>query len=171
MAASLAVRPRPNRPTPGTSTTRGLPIELGLGVAGGRVLAGEIGVVVGDELGDRLAHGAGKIVELARLRRRDHQRPVLGADDVVRRHHAALAVGGELGAVHIAQDLGRGAELGDEADGLGALGLDGGGAANDRGDFGGGSAVAAASGRAGKTMGRPWRNRLSASDTISIMRS
>ena len=32
-------------------------------------------------------------------------------------------------------------------------------------------AVAAANGRAGKTMGRPWRNRLSASDTISIMRS
>ena len=32
-------------------------------------------------------------------------------------------------------------------------------------------AMVGASGRAEKTMGRPWRKRLSASDTISIMRS
>ena len=40
-------------------------VELGFGPADGRVLAGEIGLVVGNELGDRLAHGAGKVVELA----------------------------------------------------------------------------------------------------------
>ena len=103
-------------------------VELGLGVADGRVLAGEIGIVVGYELGDRRAHRAGKIVKLAGLRRGNDQRPVLGANDVVRRHHAALAIGLEFGAVDVAQDLGRGAELGDEAYRLGAFALDGGGA-------------------------------------------
>ncbi len=36
-------------------------IELGLGVAGGFVLAGEIGVVIGDEFGDVLAHRIGEV--------------------------------------------------------------------------------------------------------------
>ena len=50
---------------------------------------------------------------------------------MVGRHHAALAVRGELGTVHIGEDLGRGAEIGDEARGLGALVLERTGAADD----------------------------------------
>ena len=101
-------------------------VELGFDPADGGILAGEIGIVFGDEFRHGLAHGGGKVVEFAGLRRRHDQRPVLGADDVVGRHHAALAVRGELGPVDIGQDFGAGAEVGDEARGLGALMLDGG---------------------------------------------
>ncbi len=95
-------------------------IELGFDPSHGCILADEIGIVSGDELFHCLAHGGREILEPARLGGRQHERPVLGADDVVRRHHAALAVGGKFRAVHIGEDLGRGAEVGDEARGLGA---------------------------------------------------
>ncbi len=90
---------------------------------------------------------------------------------MVGRHHAALAVGGELGAVDIGEDLGRGAEIGDEARRLGALVLDGAQAPRMIGAISAALAVALAICRAWKTTGRPCRKRLSASDTISIMRS
>ena len=93
-------------------------IELGLGRAHGRILAGEIVVVAGDEIGDALAHGGSKIAETAGLRFRQDQRRVLGADDMVRRHHAPLAVVGKLHATHIGEDLRPGAEGHDEARGL-----------------------------------------------------
>ena len=83
----------------------------------------------------------GEVVELARLRRRQHERRVLGADDVIRRDHAALAVVVKLGAIHIAEDLRPGAEGHDEARRLAArlVGRQRHGAPDDRrhlGDFG-----------------------------------
>ena len=47
-AASLALRPSPNRPSPGTRITRGIGSSSRF-VPPSRVVAGEIGVVVGDE--------------------------------------------------------------------------------------------------------------------------
>ena len=55
------------------------------------------------------------VVELTVLRRRHDQRPVLGADRVVRRHHAGLAVARDLGAIDEIEDRRAGAEIEDEA--------------------------------------------------------
>jgi hypothetical protein len=97
-------------------------------------MAGEIGVIarrIGlDRGGDVAAPG----IERARRRRRHDQRPVLGADGVVGRHHADLRIARELGAVDIGETLGRTAEaqdlpLGDA--GRAVVG-DGGEAAQDR---------------------------------------
>ena len=115
MSASFAVRPMPNRPSPGTSTTRGAESSFDLIPPTPLVLAAKIDIVVGGERRDFLLNLTGEILELAGLRRRKHQRRVLGADDVIRRHHAALAVIGELGAIHIAENLGPGSEGHDEA--------------------------------------------------------
>ena len=95
----------------------------------------EIGIVFAGELGHSLANGIGERFEAACLGVRHDQRLVLGADDVVRRHHAALAIGRKFRAVHVTQDLGRGAEIRDEADGLRAVALDGDRAADDWGDL------------------------------------
>ena len=128
----------PNRPSPGTSTTRGAEFEFRFGVAGALVLAAKIGIVAAGELGDFLLDLTGEIGELARLRRREHERCVLGADDMVGRHHAALAVVGKLSPIHVAEDLRPGAEGHDEARRLAAW-LVGGqchGATDDRRDLG-----------------------------------
>jgi hypothetical protein len=109
-------------------------VELGLCRSRSRVLTVEIAVVFAGELGHSLAHGVGKRFQVACLGVRHDQRLVLGADDVVRRHHAALAVGRKLRAVHVTQDLGRGAEIRNEANGL-ALALDGDRAADDGGNL------------------------------------
>ena len=55
-----------------------------------------------------------EVVELARFRRRHDQRPVLGADGVVGRHHADLAVARQLRAVDIIEDRVAGAEVQDQ---------------------------------------------------------
>jgi hypothetical protein len=96
-------------------------VELRFDPADPLVLAAEIGIVVRGERCDFLLNLTGEVVELARLRRRNHELGVLGADDVVRRHHAALAVIGKLGAVHIAENLGTGTEGHDEARRLATL--------------------------------------------------
>ena len=92
-AASFLLRPSPNSPTPGTSTTRGATIEHALHAADARVVALEIGV---DSFRRtqrrRLRPSRLKSVRLAVFRRRDEQGPVLGADGVVRRDDALLAV-------------------------------------------------------------------------------
>ena len=67
-------------------------IERALCAAGARIVAREIGVVVGDEFRRRLFGGAAEVRELSSLRRRQNERPVLGADGVVGRDHARLAV-------------------------------------------------------------------------------
>ena len=90
-------------------------IELGLDAADAGVLAREHGIVGGDVVGHRLPHGGLEVVELARDRRRHHQRLVLGANDVVGRHHAALADVGEVGGADVVQDLRAGAEVEHEA--------------------------------------------------------
>ncbi len=79
----------------------------------------------------------GEVVQRAGLWRRQHQRRVLGADDVVRRHHPALAIVGKLGAVHIGEDLRAGTEGHDEARRLFAwlVGRKRHGAPDDRRDF------------------------------------
>src|SRR5262249_17421532 len=85
-----------------------------------------------DELRDSHARGMGELVELAGLRLRQNKGLVLSADDVVRRHHAALAVGSELFAIHVSKDLRTGAEVGDEADRLFSLLLDRASAGDER---------------------------------------
>ena len=89
--ASLALPPSPNRPSPGTRITRGTGSSSRFGVAWRGVVAGEIGVVVGDEAVDRVAHRLLELVEPARLGRRHDQRVVLGADRVVGRGDPGLA--------------------------------------------------------------------------------
>jgi hypothetical protein len=109
-------------------------VELGFDPANPLVLAAEIGIVVGGELCDFLLNLTGEVVELAWLRRRKHERRVLGADDVVRRDHTALAVVVKLGAIHIAENLRRGAERHDETRRLaaGLVGRQRHGASDDR---------------------------------------
>ena len=97
--ASFLLRPSPNRPTPGTSTTRGDGIEHGLDAADARIVAGEI-VLVGLAVGrDGVADRAPESGEIAVRGRGNHERLVLDADNVVGRHHAGLAVAFDLGAV------------------------------------------------------------------------
>ena len=67
-------------------------VELALRHRLARVVAGEIGVVVGDETIDRLAHRGLEPVETAGLGRRHDQRIVLGADRVVGGGDAGLAI-------------------------------------------------------------------------------
>ena len=91
-----------------------------------------------DEFLGGVARGAAELVELAIGRRRHHQRPVLGADGVIGRHHAGLAVARDLGAVDEIQDRGTGAEIEDQP-APGAVDffvLQRAGAAQDRGDLG-----------------------------------
>ena len=78
-------------------------VELALRRRLARVMAGEIGVVVGDETIDRLAHRGLELVEPAGLGRRHDQRVVLGADRVVGGGDAGLAIALELGAVDVVE--------------------------------------------------------------------
>ena len=113
-------------------------VELRFDPADLLVLALEIGLIAGAELSHRLFHMPRELVERAWLGRGENQWRVLGADDVVRRHHAALAVIGELGAVHVGEDVGPGAEGHDEARRISALfvGRKCHGAPDDRRDLG-----------------------------------
>ena len=69
-----------------------------------------------------VARGALEVVELAVGGGGHEQRPVLGADGVVGRDHAGLAVARDLGAVDEIEDRRRRAEIEDEP-APGALGL------------------------------------------------
>src|SRR6266481_5653773 len=73
----------------------------------------------------------------ARLRRLEHERPVLGADGVIRRHHAGGGIAFHIGAVDEIQDGVAAAELQDQA-AVRAVGrvLEGAGAAHDGRCFG-----------------------------------
>ncbi len=62
-------------------------------------MAGEVILIARDKVRHGLARCAAEVIELAGLRRRHDQRPVLGTDGVVGCDHAGLAVAGELGAV------------------------------------------------------------------------
>jgi hypothetical protein len=112
-------------------------VELALPPIVARVLAHEIGVVIGGEFGDRAGDLRGEAREAAGFRRRQEQWVVLGADRMVRRRHARLAVARERGAVDIGADRRVGAEIEDEAPvGAGGGGIgDGAGAADDRRDL------------------------------------
>ena len=90
-------------------------IELALAAADAAVLALEHGVIGADIVRHRRAQGWREGVELACLRQRRDQRPVFGADDVVGRHHAALAVVGQVGAIDIVQHLAARSEVEHEA--------------------------------------------------------
>ena len=95
------------------------------------------------------SRGAAEIVELAGLRRRHDQRPVLGADGVVGRDHAGLAVALDLGAVDEIGDGVARAEIEDQPPPR-ALGLRvrlAAGAAHDRRDLRRRAPPAAASAR------------------------
>src|SRR5262249_41284404 len=124
--ASSFERPRPNRPTPGTSATRGsgssaclIPARRGverlLPPAGPRILAREIPPVAPAEVGPRRLRGALEIIHALAFGRHGDERPVLGADGVVGRDHARLAVARDLRAVDEIEDRGAGAEVEDHA--------------------------------------------------------
>ena len=68
-----------------------------------------------DERLHRRVRGALEIIRLAVLRGGDHQRPVLGADGVIGRHHPRLAVAGNVRAADKIHDVGAGAEVEDQA--------------------------------------------------------
>ena len=90
-------------------------IERLLDAADARILAREIALVVLDERLHRRVRGALEVIRLAVLGRGDHQRPVLGADGVIGRDHACLAVAGKVGAADKIHDPGTGAEVEDQA--------------------------------------------------------
>ena len=88
-------------------------VERALDPAGARILAGEIGLVALAEVGHRRLRGALEIIHAVARGRDGDERPVLGADGVVGRYHAGLAVARELGAIDEVEDRGAGAELED----------------------------------------------------------
>ena len=130
-------------------------IEALLDAAAARVVGGEIGAVFADEIFHRRGDVGLEIRELAAVRRRHDQRPVLRADRVVRRHHAGLAVARDLRAVDEIEHRIAAAEFEDEAlpRAFGLLVLQAAGAAHDRRDVGERGAIAAAVAR--------WRTLLS----------
>jgi hypothetical protein len=93
-------------------------VEFDLDAADAGVLAREHLVVVGHVAVDSAVHSGLALVELGCRRCRHHQRLVLGANDVVGGHHAALADVGKIGGADVVQDLGVGAEVEHEALGL-----------------------------------------------------
>ena len=86
-------------------------VEHGPRRSDARGVALEIGLVVGDELLRRPPRRDLEVVELAGLGRRHDQRPGLGADDVVGRHHAGAGVARDLLAVDEGADRLAAAEL------------------------------------------------------------
>ena len=81
----VALRPtKPEQAEPAHQHDAGQGIELLLDAADAFVVALEIMPIVRGECVRRFAGRARKIIELADLRMRQHERPVLGADGVVR---------------------------------------------------------------------------------------
>ena len=90
-------------------------IERLLDAADARIVAGEIGLVVVDERRDGVVCSTPEVVELAVGGGGQEQRPVLGADGVVGRHHAGLAIARDVGAVDEIEHGRCRAEIEDEA--------------------------------------------------------
>ena len=86
-------------------------VEWALDPAGARILSREIGLVALAEVAHRRLRGALEIIHAVACGCDGDERPVLGADGVVGRYHAGLAVARELGAVDEVEDRGAGAEL------------------------------------------------------------
>ena len=107
--------PEAEQPEAGDERDARQRIERLLGAASARILAREIALVVLDERLHRRVRGALEVIHLAVLGRGDHQRPVLGADGVIGRDDARLAVAGEVGAADKIHDPGTGAEVEDQA--------------------------------------------------------
>lgn len=101
------------------------------------VVPGEIGVVVGCKPVDRVAHRGLEHIEPADFGRRHDQRMVLGADRMVRRGDAGLAITAELGAIDIVEHRRADAKIQDEPLIDAGLGWrsDGAGPAQDRRDL------------------------------------
>ena len=130
-----------------------------------RVVALEIGRGTSPTKSSTAACAAAlELVELAGLRRRHDQRPVLGADGVVGRHHAGLAVARKLGAVDEVEDRIAAAESRIEAlpRALDRLVLQAARAAQDRRDVGDAARSAAAVCAVANTALRPRASRSSA---------
>ena len=87
----VALRPtEPEQAEPGHQHDAGQGIELLFDAADAFVVALEvISIVRGERVGRFVGH-AREVIELANLRRRQHERPVLGADGVIRRYHATF---------------------------------------------------------------------------------
>ncbi len=81
-------RPETEQSEPGHQHDAGQGIEFVFDAAGALVVPFEIIVVARDELADPLARGAVAKSPSLPVRRRQHQRPVLGADGVIRREDA-----------------------------------------------------------------------------------
>ena len=76
---------------PRNQDNTGQGIELVLDPADTMVVMRKIVAVALGEIARRLARRGGEVIKLTRLRRRQNQRPVLGANGVIGRHHARLA--------------------------------------------------------------------------------
>ena len=71
-------------------------IELMFDMADAGIVLLEIVVIARGELVRRVVRDAGEFGKFSGIGRRQHQRPVLGADGVVRGHHAGLAQAGQI---------------------------------------------------------------------------
>ena len=89
-------------------------IERLLDAADAGILPREIDLVMRDESLDRHARRALEIGQLAIFGSRQDERPILGPDRVIRRHHPRLAVALNVRAVHEINNRRSGAELEDQ---------------------------------------------------------
>ena len=110
----LARAAEPEQAEPRHQHDAGQRIEHRLGAAAAGVVAREVVAVVRDEGRHCRARRTGEIRGLALLRRRHDERPVLGADGVVGRHHAGRRIARDLGAVDEVEDRVTGAEIENE---------------------------------------------------------
>src|SRR5262249_57817729 len=90
-------------------------VERALDPAGARIPAREVSLVARAEARHRRLRGALEIIQALAFGRDGDERPVLGADGVVGRDHARLAVARELCAIDEIEDRGAGAEVEDHA--------------------------------------------------------
>ncbi len=148
-------------------------IEHRLGAAAAGIVALEIAPVILHEGGDRGFGARGEVGLLAGLGRRQHQRPVLGADGVVGRHHAGRGIARDLGAVDEIEDRRR--RCGSPGSGGGTRPRSWRRAALQAprtiGATAASGSAACGSCAVANTARRPRCSAASASDTISIMRS
>ena len=114
MTASCLERPEPEQADARHQRHPRQRIEHFPRCADARILAYEIGSVSLDVGVDRLVHGARESIRLAILGRSNHERPILGADGMVRRDHAGLAVARKLSPVDVVENCGPGAEVQDQ---------------------------------------------------------
>ncbi len=107
--------PQPEHPEAGHQHDARQRIEHAPDAAVPGIVAGEIGPVILDVGRHRGAHRAGELGGLTGHRRFEYEGTVLGADRVVRGHHASRAVAFEIGAVNKIPNCGTAAKIEEQA--------------------------------------------------------